>query len=180
VLEQLPGYRWLKPEGGHRGRVDWVCGAAMMVRREAWSGAGGFDERFRFYCQDLDLCLRVQAAGWTVEVVWGARVTHHGGATIGRLPGAAGDRSHPALLWTDLVRWAGTGRGAGNARDAARVLWLGGAFRVAARRLVVPFLPPDRRETWKRETRVFERALAALAADHAGQAPPSTRAGPPM
>jgi GT2 family glycosyltransferase len=161
-LERLPGYRWLRPVGGRRGRVDWVCGAAMMIRREAWRSVGGFDERFHFYCQDLDLCLRVRAAGWMVETVRGARVIHHSGATIGQRPGAARDRSHPELLWTDLVRWAGIGGQTGGFRDAARVLWLGGALRVTARRLVVPFLPPDRREAWKRETRTFERALGAI------------------
>jgi len=161
-LERLPGYRRLKPEGGARDRVDWVCGAAMTVRREAWLAVSGFDERFHFYCQDMDLCLRVAAAGWTVEVVSGARVTHLAGATIGRRPGAARDRSHPALLWTDLVRWAAKRGGPRHARDTARVLRLGGALRVGARRLIVPFVPPRRRETWKRETRVFQQALAAL------------------
>ena len=162
-LQRLPLYRRLKPAGGARGRVDWVCGAAMAVRREAWLAVGGFDERFHFYCQDLDLCLRILAAGFTVEVVPGARVVHFGGATIGQRPGVVSDRSHPALLWTDLVRWAGKRGCARRARDTARVLRLGGALRVGARRLILPFLPPARRETWRRETHAFEEALAALA-----------------
>lgn len=161
-LASLPGYRRLKPAGGARDPVDWVCGAAMMVRREAWTAVDGFDERFRFYCQDLDLCLRMLAGGWKVQVVSGARVTHLAGATIGQRPGAASDRSNPALLWTDLVRWAAKRGGPRHARDSARALKLGGMLRVGARRLVVPFLPLDRRETWKRETQVFEQALAAL------------------
>jgi N-acetylglucosaminyl-diphospho-decaprenol L-rhamnosyltransferase len=163
ALASLPGYRRLKPAGGARGRVDWVCGAAMMIRREAWAAAGGFDERFRFYCQDLDLCVRMLAGGWKVRVVSGAWVTHLAGATIGQRPGAASDRSHPELLWTDLVRWAAKRGGPRHARDSARALKLGGMLRVGARRLVVPFLSPDRREPWKRETQVFEQALAALA-----------------
>jgi hypothetical protein len=162
-LGRLSGYRWLKPEGGARNRVDWVCGAAMMVRREAWLAAGGFDERFHFYCQDLDLCMSVTAAGWTVEVVPEARVTHVAGATIGQRPGAATDRSHPALKWTDFVRWAAKRGGPRHARRTARVLRLGGALRVGARRLVVPFLPPGRYEIWKHDTQAFEQALAALA-----------------
>ena len=162
ALEHVPGYRRLRPEGGARDRVDWVCGAAMTVRREAWLAVGGFDERFHFYCQDLDLCLRVLAAGWTVEVVSGARVTHLGGATIGQRAGAASDRSHPALLWTDLVLWATKHGGPGRARTTAHVLRLGGAIRVGARTLMLPFLPPDRREPWKRETRAFREALTAL------------------
>lgn len=163
VLGRLPGYRRLKPEGGARGRVDWVCGAAMMIRRQVWTAVGGFDERFRFYCQDLDLCLRVRDAGWEVEVVPRARVTHLGGATIGQRAGAVADRSNPALLWTDLVRWAAKRGGERSARDTARFLWAGGAVRVAARRLRAPFLPASRRQAWGRETLVFQEALAALA-----------------
>ena len=163
ALERLPGYRRLRPEGGARDRVEWVCGAAMAVRRDAWLAVGGFDERFHCYCQDLDLCLRVRAAGWRVAVVAGARVMHLGGGTIGQRGGAVSDRSHPALLWTDLVRWAAKHGGPSRARDASRVLRLGGAIRVGARRLVVPFLPADRREAWTLETRAFQEALAALA-----------------
>ena len=168
ALEHLPGYRRLKPAGGARDRVDWVCGAAMTVRQEAWSAVGGFDEFFRFYCQDLDLCLRVLAAGWTVEVVSGARVTHVAGATIGARAGAVSDRSHPVLLWTDLVRWAAKRGGPRQAYDTARALRLGGAVRVGARTLAVPFVSRDGRETWKRETRAFRDALAAVAREVLG------------
>lgn len=163
LLERLPGYRRLRPvRTGVRGRVDWICGAAMTIRREAWHAAGGFDERFRFYCQDLDLCLRLREAGWEIAVVSGAQVTHHGGATIGRRPGAVGGQCHPALLWTDLVRWAAKRQGPRGADDSARLLRLGGRLRVGTRRLVIPLIPVDRREVWRCETLAFQQALAAL------------------
>jgi GT2 family glycosyltransferase len=162
-LERLPGYRRLKPVGGRgTGRVDWVCGAAMTVRREAWLAVGGFDGRFHFYCQDLDLCLRVQDAGWTVAIVAGARVMHLAGATIGKRQGAVSARYHPGLLWADLVRWAAKRKGPEGARDSTRALRCGGTLRVAARRAMLPFVPAGRRETWRRETRAFQQALAAL------------------
>jgi GT2 family glycosyltransferase len=162
-LHRVPGYRRLRPAGGARHRADWVSGAAMMVRRSAWTAAGGFDEGFRFYCQDLDLCLRLRAAGWGVAIVSGARVTHLGGATIGERPGAAHDRSHPELLWTDLVRWAAKHGGPSRARAVATSLRVGGTLRVAARRLLASFVARDQHETWARETRAFQRALDALA-----------------
>jgi N-acetylglucosaminyl-diphospho-decaprenol L-rhamnosyltransferase len=162
LLQCVPGYRLVRPGGGARRRTDWVCAAAMMVRRQAWIAAGGFDERFNFYCQDLDLCVRLRAAGWRVNLVSGARVTHIGGATIGQLPGAARDRSHPELLWTDLVRWAAKHGGPSGARAAAWALRFGGALRVGARHLVAPFVARDRHEAWARDTRAFQRALAAL------------------
>jgi N-acetylglucosaminyl-diphospho-decaprenol L-rhamnosyltransferase len=78
---------------------DWVSGAAIVFRRAVWTAAGPFDERYRFYCQDIDFCLRARDAGWRVAIVPEARVTHVRGATIGR------DRS---ILREDLLEW---GRG---------------------------------------------------------------------
>lgn len=47
--------------GGHR---PWAYGATLGVRREAFDGVGGFDERFPGACaEDVDLCWRIQQAG---------------------------------------------------------------------------------------------------------------------
>jgi GT2 family glycosyltransferase len=87
-------------------RVDWVSGAAMAFRAAVWRDAGPLDERFRFYCQDLEFCVRARAAGWEVRVIEEARVVHARGATI-----AAGSalRHDPAKLWPDLLDWARAG-----------------------------------------------------------------------
>lgn len=85
-----------------RNDVDWVSGAAMAFRHEVWDAAGPLDERFRFYCQDIDLCLRARKAGWRVAVVENARVVHTLGGTV------AGDstlRYDPERLWPDLLDW---------------------------------------------------------------------------
>jgi len=59
--------------------VDWVSGASMMIRREAFDQAGGFDARYFLYWEDADLCRRLKSLGWTTAYVPAAGVTHHGG-----------------------------------------------------------------------------------------------------
>ena len=165
ALARVPGYRTVRPlPAARRSRVDWVTGAALAIRRSAWHAAGPLDERFRLYCQDLDVCLRILDAGWEVAVLPDVHVTHHGGATISRDPGAVAGGYHPEALWTDLVRWAAKRHGAAGARRTARSLRLGGTLRVGARSLAVPFLRGRRRERWRRDTLAFRRALGAVTA----------------
>jgi N-acetylglucosaminyl-diphospho-decaprenol L-rhamnosyltransferase len=61
--------------------VDWVMGAAMLVRREAFDLVGGFDERYFLYWEDADLCRRLRERGWSTRYVPPARVKHSGGAS---------------------------------------------------------------------------------------------------
>jgi GT2 family glycosyltransferase len=60
--------------------VDWAIGAFLVVRREAWDAAGGFDEQQWMYAEDLDLGWRVARAGYTTRYVPTARVRHHASA----------------------------------------------------------------------------------------------------
>jgi len=57
--------------------VDWVSGAAMMVRREIFRQVGLLDERFFMYVEDIEFCRRVRAAGWQVHVLPMLTVIHH-------------------------------------------------------------------------------------------------------
>jgi len=59
--------------------VDWVVGAAMLVRRTVVEAIGGLDEGFFMYSEELDWCRRIRAAGWKVAYIPHARVIHHGG-----------------------------------------------------------------------------------------------------
>jgi N-acetylglucosaminyl-diphospho-decaprenol L-rhamnosyltransferase len=56
--------------------VDFVSGAALVVRREAWRAVEGFDERYFMYGEDLDLSLRLWLRGWRVGMAPAARVAH--------------------------------------------------------------------------------------------------------
>jgi GT2 family glycosyltransferase len=56
---------------------DWLTGAFMIVRTEALSGAGLFDERFFMSSEEVDLAYRITRAGWKVVHVPSMTILHH-------------------------------------------------------------------------------------------------------
>lgn len=57
--------------------VDWVTGAAMLVRRKAYEVIGPFDDKnFFLYFEDVDYCYRLWKAGWHVAYVTNATAIH--------------------------------------------------------------------------------------------------------
>jgi GT2 family glycosyltransferase len=73
--------RDLVASGVESAPVDWVMGAAMLIRREMFDAVGGFDEDYFLYWEDADLCRRLWARGWSTRYVPRARVAHSGGAS---------------------------------------------------------------------------------------------------
>jgi N-acetylglucosaminyl-diphospho-decaprenol L-rhamnosyltransferase len=57
--------------------VDWVMGAALVLRREALEEVGLFDEEFFLYSEEVDLQFRLRQAGWEVHYFPDATVVHH-------------------------------------------------------------------------------------------------------
>jgi N-acetylglucosaminyl-diphospho-decaprenol L-rhamnosyltransferase len=75
-------HRWLLDmPSGSDGRVEWVLGAAMLVRRTAFEAAGGFDEAFFLYSEETDLAKRMSDAGWTTHLTAAAEIVHVGAAS---------------------------------------------------------------------------------------------------
>jgi N-acetylglucosaminyl-diphospho-decaprenol L-rhamnosyltransferase len=71
------------PTYARSGEEEWLSGACMLVRRDAFSAIGGFDERFFLYCEDTDICRRLWDGGWSVRFDADAEVHHIGGASSG-------------------------------------------------------------------------------------------------
>lgn len=65
------------------GPVDAVNGAFMLMRRAALDEVGLFDEGYWMYMEDLDLCYRMQQAGWTTWYEPSITVVHVKGGTTG-------------------------------------------------------------------------------------------------
>ena len=64
-------------------RVPWAIGAFLLLRREAWEAAGGFDAEQWLFAEDLDLGWRLRQAGWATRYEPRARVRHAGSAATG-------------------------------------------------------------------------------------------------
>jgi GT2 family glycosyltransferase len=164
LLGRLPLYRRLRPPSGTgSGPVDWVTGAALGLRRAALAFPEPLDERFRFYGQDLDLCLRLATDGWRVAVVPDFRVMHHHGATIGKRGNPVpGGYQSSELLWLDLLSWAEKHHGASWAAWAARAMRLGAALQLAGRSFAGLLKPSRERAAFAAESAGLRRARRAI------------------
>jgi len=68
-------------EGGEPFAIDHPLGAALMARWEAIREVGFLDPAFFMYCEEVDWCLRLKQAGWSVYTVPQAVITHLEGAS---------------------------------------------------------------------------------------------------
>jgi len=89
ALQQLrnrfEGRRWvhgaaLRAVSRLVGRL-WYTAACVLVRADAFQAVGGFDRRFFMYFEDVDLCVRLENAGWRLAQEPAAVVRHCGGFT---------------------------------------------------------------------------------------------------
>ncbi len=71
----------IEQEGRGLVRVQAVLPTCALARREALEQIGGFDERFVFYYEDLDVSLRLAQAGWEQAIDWDAEAVHVGGGS---------------------------------------------------------------------------------------------------
>ncbi len=64
--------------------VDALIGAFMVGRTELMRSLGGFDPAFFMYGEDIDLCYRVQQAGFDVTYVHTTSIVHYKGESTKR------------------------------------------------------------------------------------------------
>jgi len=98
ILYRSTPFRWLGIFRGHYNRlsregpgydrvahVEQLSGAALLIRRSVLEQIGLLDERFFMYYEDVDLCLRITAAGWRIAFVPSATITHLGGRSAAQV-----------------------------------------------------------------------------------------------
>lgn len=83
----------------HTAEVDWITGAFMILRREALAKTGLFDPRFFLYYEEVDLCRRIQKAGFRVMYWPDVVVTHLGGESSRQVPLTFSESAAQVVLW---------------------------------------------------------------------------------
>ena len=86
--------------------LPFACGANMLVRRRAFLDAGGFDEAYFAYLEDVDLGWRLWAGGERVVAARDAVVRHRASATSDRVGpfrrGSLFERNALLTAWKNL------------------------------------------------------------------------------
>lgn len=59
-------------------RVDWVAGMCLVLHRETFAQLHGFDEQYRLYYEDVDLCLRLRQQDRLCAIAADIHLQHQG------------------------------------------------------------------------------------------------------
>ena len=108
---------------GHEQEPDWVSASCFLARRAFLEAIGGFDESFFLYEEDVDLCVRVRAAGGRILYTPEAEVVHHLGRSMDRAPALARLEYHRSHLRFYAKHNSAAERIALRAWMAARAAW---------------------------------------------------------
>jgi hypothetical protein len=69
--------------------VETIVGAFVLVRKTVWDALGGLDERFFFFFEETDFCLRARQKNFHVVHLPEVRVAHEQGQTAKQISAAA-------------------------------------------------------------------------------------------
>lgn len=114
------------PPGQPPGRVDWVCGAAVMIRMRTLQDIGFFDPAYFLYYEEVDLMRQAGRAGWQILYVPEARTIHEEGVSTGVRSGDAVRPRRPAYWYRSWLHYFVKNHGRGGA-VLAGAAWMAGA-----------------------------------------------------
>jgi N-acetylglucosaminyl-diphospho-decaprenol L-rhamnosyltransferase len=127
--------------------IDWICGAAMMIRPAVFDRIGGFDENYFLYFEETDFCNRARQAGYATWYVPESRVMHIMGQSTKVTDEKAVLQRFPAYWFQSRRRYFAVTFGVVHAMviDLVAVLanCLGLMKRLALRRPRVPYYIRD-------------------------------------
>ncbi len=144
------------------GKIAWVIGASLFVRREVFTALGGFDPDFFIYSEETDLCLRLRKLGHEIGLVAGVTVRH-----IGAVSEAGRD---PYDTWTRKLNglhlfWKKHYAPEDAARLVRRDLWRA-RVRMILNGVMAAFQPPRSRawEKYRRYRAIRDASVKFLSA----------------
>ncbi len=70
------------PQFDHPGITGYATGCCIAMRSRDFDEAGGFDEGFRMYAEDVDLSLRIRSLGMSINYVPSSRIWHKVSASL--------------------------------------------------------------------------------------------------
>lgn len=136
-------------------KVDWVVGAAILIRREAWRQVGPIDNAYFMYFEETDWCRRAAVARWEVYYLPAARVIHFEGKSSEQMLAARTIRFQKSKL-----RYARKHCGTGWAAALRLFLWATFAFQWAEES--GKWLVGHRRDLRKERMAAYWQVLRAL------------------
>lgn len=157
------GERYPSASASQSGRpraVDWVGGAAMLLRRRALetaTGSKGFDSEYHMYSEEMDLCRRIRDAGWSIRYCPNATVVHHAGSSTSQRA-----LDQPRLLWESRLLYYRKHR---PPWEAALLLWMIRAAywcRTVVWRLRSRATRSPSRTTWQRRSTAARLMLESI------------------
>jgi GT2 family glycosyltransferase len=77
LLKPRASRKYLLPPMSQTSQVPWVTGCCLLINQDCAAALGGLDESFFLYYEDVDLCRRARALGWSVHYEPGLSAVHH-------------------------------------------------------------------------------------------------------
>jgi len=159
-----PRNRWVRRlyyedrDLGREQRVDTVSGAVMLLRANAFDAIGRFDEGFRMYFEETDLCRRLRAHGHAVGFCPAARAIHQHGASAQQTSVRQVD------YYLSYVRYFAKHHGRGAAAILRAAVAAGALARMAALVVKYPPVDPRRAASLREKEAACARLLRSLGA----------------
>ncbi|MCI0382593.1 MAG: glycosyltransferase family 2 protein [Chlamydiae bacterium] len=89
------GKSWEEPK-----EIEYVCGAAMLVKREVFQKVGLFEPRFFLFCEEADFCHRARQIGYSTMTCPTAKIWHKVSASF-----TGGKIQATYFLWRSRLLW---------------------------------------------------------------------------
>ena len=137
--------------------VDTVSGAVMLLRADAFDSVGRFDEGFRMYFEETDLCRRLLELGHSVAFCPTAHATHQHGASTRQTS------MRQVEYYLSYVRYFRKHRGRGSAAILRAAVAAAALVRMGALVVKYPPVNQQRAASLREKQAACARLLRSLA-----------------